>query len=80
MFWRKKEQGYIKEIKELYRELKEKNDLIFELLEKEKELHQQIYDKNTEIIEWMKLVVELKMNIETGMNSTDDNEGNKDKV
>lgn len=68
MFWQKREQLYINEIKGLCKELSEKNDSILELLEREKELHQEIYDKNTEILELMKMTMELRMDKSAELN------------
>ena len=59
MFWHKKEYEYIDRIKELYKELEEKDKLILELLEHEKYLYLEICEKNTQILEWMKKGLEL---------------------
>lgn len=50
---------YIDKIKELYKELEEKDKLILELLEREKYLYLEISEKNTQILEWMKKGLEL---------------------
>ena len=58
MLWYKREEMYIAEIKDLQKQLREKNQIIEEILKREQELLQENYDSNTQTLELLKIVLE----------------------